>query len=343
GNTTASDQFTLNATLVLAATSPTTTDNRLYNTAGTLFWDGEAISGSTTGSWIVDGADVYRASGNVGIGLSSPTVRLQVAGGDVQFNDLSDNPAFYFDESTGRTGLGTSTPTNLLTVAGTLGAATLCDEYGGNCASVTALTSGTSPWSQAGSDIYYTAGNIGIGTTTPAGDLTVEDTAFADIFIRSTASNSDAKMHLINDAGSWAITNEGDKNDAFSIIDNTAGLSRFSINSAGEISIGTTTNEALLTVQTYASRDIFSLLETNGEEVFVVRENGNVGIGTTSPDYPLDVDGQIRLNGVASNFDLLFASNGQNEWSINGDGARIAISEAGVGEHFRVQTGGNIG
>jgi hypothetical protein len=68
-----------------------------------------------------DGSSVAEAmriitTGNVGIGLSSPTSRLHVRGGDFRVDDSSNNPALFVQQSTGRVGLGTTNPAYNLSV-----------------------------------------------------------------------------------------------------------------------------------------------------------------------------------------------------------------------------------
>ncbi|MEM9336884.1 MAG: hypothetical protein AAGA35_03455 [Patescibacteria group bacterium] len=66
-----------------------------------------------------------------------------------------------------------------------------------------------------------------------------------------------------------------------------------------ELSIGTTTiGNAKLTIQSEGTSDILSLFETDGTEVFTVLENGNVGIGSTTPTALLSVGGDALINGL---------------------------------------------
>ncbi len=88
----------------------------------------------------------------------------------------------------GNIGLGTTTPTEKLTVAGNLrltGALKDSANAAGTAGQVLTSTGtgtewvtlagggGASLWSQTGSNIHYTAGNVGIGTTTPSERLTI--------------------------------------------------------------------------------------------------------------------------------------------------------------------------
>ena len=81
GTTSPSDTFALDGAAFLGNISaPNNTSNRLYANSGDLYWAGNVVGGATTGNWTTDGANVWRASGNVGLATSSPTNRLEVAG-----------------------------------------------------------------------------------------------------------------------------------------------------------------------------------------------------------------------------------------------------------------------
>jgi len=66
--------------LFLSSTTTDLTASRLYNTASDLYWNGSVIAGATIGTWTTNGTDVYRASGNVGIGTDTPDTKLSING-----------------------------------------------------------------------------------------------------------------------------------------------------------------------------------------------------------------------------------------------------------------------
>ncbi|MCB9813853.1 tail fiber domain-containing protein [Candidatus Nomurabacteria bacterium] len=72
------ERLSINGAVYLADTTPTNSASRLYNTAGGLYWNGSLVAGGAVGSWTGSGGNVYRASGNVGIGTSAPDKLLHI-------------------------------------------------------------------------------------------------------------------------------------------------------------------------------------------------------------------------------------------------------------------------
>ncbi len=80
GTTTPTDTLSINGAALFAPITPTQTASRLYNTGGSLYWAGNVIGGATTGNWTSDGTHVWRTTGNVGIGTTTPYAKLSVEG-----------------------------------------------------------------------------------------------------------------------------------------------------------------------------------------------------------------------------------------------------------------------
>ena len=172
------------------------------------------------------------------------------------------------------------------------------------------------------------AGNVGIGTTSPSEILTVNGAPSSGTFLRLASSAASPRMWDFQIAAATGL---------FSIADQTAAVTRFAINSSGNVGIGTTSPGSLLDVSSAGNTEVrltstvttgspqlsfyegltlkaaiqhrgsgasvpnmFALVSINdfriltggtgeSQERLRITSTGNVGIGTTSPGALLDV------------------------------------------------------
>ena len=174
---------------------------------------------------------------------------------------------------------------------------------------------------------YFNGGNVGIGTTAPDEDLHIEGSdGLVAAKIENTTSG-DSALKLENTVGQFVISNQ---NGCLNTLDNTSGTpnSRMIIDPSGNVGIGTASPVHTLDIKGSArierdgasallqftdtgvnSRWIgivdntsnFAIYGTDGiTQELTIDENGNVGIGTTSPESKLHVKGDIILSGETS-------------------------------------------
>lgn len=265
--------------------------------------------------------------------------------------------------SDGKVGIGTTSPTQKLDVAGYIKGTGLCIET--DCR--TSWSSISSQWTTSGTNIYYNAGNVGIGTTSPQYKLDVQGN------LHVGEMYSDGNVGIGTTSPAYKLTLSGSQNNH--ILGVTDGTETFAIyagdlaNGGPGISIGTTTNNPLafftdgtdrLIIDTSGNvnavgdvkaaqfclgdscisswpSSISSQWITSSNDIYY--NAGNVGIGTANPEAKLHVSGGvIRLdNGQQIEFgDTTNAISGSSESNI------ISFNTNNV-ERVRIDSSGNVG
>jgi hypothetical protein len=172
---------------------------------------------------------------------------------------------------------------------------------------------GDSFWLQNGSNVYYSSGNLGLGTSLPATNLEIRKSGTASMRLRSTASSGESTLDLVGDAGS-ALT------------PNTVGRLRFydsALDELGSVEYG----DGGFAPGLY--------LRAGGSTRLTVSPAGRVGIGTTAPQDTLHVAGTtrtevLRITGgsdLAERFDVAPAGGAQPA-----PGLVVAIDPANPGK-----------
>lgn len=313
----------------------------------------------TRGSVDFDERMRITSTGNVGIGTTSPLSRLHVVSGEI---GNGANKGIRIEGHNGtkdysiRTGVSGIENTSLAFYDETAGANRI---------------------------VITSAGNVGIGATSPGYKLEVDNSAnAANNYIAVISNNSNNSGVLFRDAGgNRGLIFANPDNDLVFMANGTSEKMR--INASGNVGIGTTSPSQKLEVNgnvlingaaPYISIKttqtgtpdwkIYNSYNTVGDFAIVggssvnnkfnIQPNGNVGIGTTSPAYKLDVTGSARIDGVlrvgttAQNGEIKIIDSNGKTFSLNSGNVgnnKFAIEESGTNVRYLVIDGttSNVG
>ena len=241
------------------------------------FQNGEiTFSNATSGtedsglSWNVN--MVLDVNGNLGIGTSTPTEKLEVNGNI----EMGTNPTLYWHSNT----LSLETKTDSIPVIAIKGSTSYfprLDMYNaGNTTVINRL--------QTSGDSYINGGNVGIGTSGPTEKLEVVgniilDAANANLKIKSGAAGTKGDIQ-------WTFTTDSTVYASAGITYDNRTTDGFLIDSGYPITLD------------YASSYI--RFSNNGSEKMRLDTSGNLGIGMTSIAEKLSVKGDTGIYGTTS-------------------------------------------
>jgi len=244
--------------------APATTTNKLYAQGGDLYYGGNLIGGATTGNWASNGTDVWRASGKVGIGTTSPLSKLTIG-------SLSTGLALQVVNNPGGISLSSA---NTLAFA-----AESTFTSGATSGAFAALYSNDGAAMSSGDRLggFLIGGSSGAGTQLRNSTL-IASYASED-WIDGSAYGSRIAFETTANGGTT-------RSEKLTILGN------------GNIGIGTTSPIAKLAITgTAGNNDMLAIASSTGASAFIVKGNGNVGVGVSDPTAKLDVNGNISTSG----------------------------------------------
>ena len=319
--------------------------------------DGSKLTG--TSKWLdASGGDIYYNKGEVGIGTVNPAgnqldisstqgatnnsaIRALYPGGGgllaTEFAALAHragawtalfakqgagSSAAFFD---GKVGIGIATPSKEMEVNGTVKATS----FEGDGSKLTGISTGvSSQWGDAaGEVIYYTKGNVGIGTASPSQKLEVSGNLkipLADSFLDFGADT----RQMINLWGAAPNAPYG--------IGIQSGTQYFRTNAHFAWYLNGTHSDTELDPGV-------------GGTAAMVIKRGNVGIGTTGPSHKFhvvapDAVGLFESTGTQAYLRLSTNEGLVNRVEItNRPGGRLSLWTAGGGDAFNISKDGNVG
>lgn len=262
--------------------------------------------------------------GNVGIGVASPRVLLDLA----KANNVGQVLLIGETGANIRVGFGLAPSNAGMRIFSLNHISDGLIEFGGISSSDGSTWSRNHRLGLAGGNSFFNeqGGNVGIGTTNPSSSLHVSKAG--------NTSGGTILMGLSNDgAAKWSYLvstqyNSSSNAKGFSLIGGYTDASSNVVSIGGSIYEANPATELQFYTHTAVTH------ATGGTRRMTINTNGNVGIGYTNPAYLLDVNGVARING---NFNITGGGD-LGIFDSDGTGTFYSYMDAGVG-YIRIDDG----
>ena len=294
------------------------------------------LSNMSNGSFFFRTANTDRmiitSVGNVGVGTTSPSFKLDVSGDGIRNIRSTAGWAGWFEN--------TASSSGVVITAGT---------DSGDAPLLVRKQDATEIFSVRGNGVsWFNGGNVGIGTTNPQEELHIAST----VPVIRIEDTDGGYAQIVGSNGSLSLRADQANTVASSVIDFTIDNSeKMRITSTGNVGIGTTSPGERLTVNSNGSTNSvlkINALDNRGASRYALQiddndansrgslyidtltgpsiiTTGNVGINTTAPTEKLAVTGNIETTEAASGVKIGF--NVGDSFTLNGaDTAHYGLS-----------------
>jgi hypothetical protein len=270
---------------------------------------------------------IFNGGGNVGIGTTSPTALFHTVASGVMNAAYSGN--ILSNIATSSTASITKAGLEVISTGTWNGSG--AKNIGLYVSSVSGAATGNNY-----DAIFNGGGIVGIGTLAPnAGFLHINNAASISAtihFTNSTTGSTSTDGVNVGAQGTMMLfeTRETKVDGSAFEFRNVDGETLFRINSLAEVGVNTSTHGSKFQVKGSGSTNSTSslnIMNSGSNSLLFVRDDGNVGIGTTTPSQKLeiyhnDATGGIVINrgaGTSSKSEIKFSKTGHEKWAIGND------------------------